>query len=360
MRRPDWKRLLAALAVVVAGQSATLAGIEWDSTEFDFGTIREADGIVRHAFVARNTGTDTITMTRIIATCGCTTADHRLPSAIPPGASDTLVIGFNPEGRPGRFDKLILVRFGKQQSQLLLKGKIIPSDATLDLHFPAQCGGSPLRLSALTVPVGEIHRGNARSAGISGYNASPDTLRLTVDGLPSTVQTAVMPETVAPGETFALAFYVRATPNAEFGLTEMPFTLRCSNNSPIAMTLSAIIMPSVSDLSRPDFAESQPEAAIATERINFDSIIGTKPLKRTFTLSNKGKAPLEIKGVTPIDNALSVSVDTDTIAPGGSATITATLHPAALKEDILNSQLIILTNDPLNPSIYVRVVGLRQ
>ena len=45
------------------------------NNQFDFGTIKEADGKVSHTFEVSNTGDMPLVITRVIASCGCTTPE---------------------------------------------------------------------------------------------------------------------------------------------------------------------------------------------------------------------------------------------------------------------------------------------
>ncbi|MBR5076125.1 MAG: DUF1573 domain-containing protein, partial [Bacteroidales bacterium] len=78
--------LLAGLLTAAIGLSAQPAESPavFDSREWDFGAIREADGVVRHSFLVFNAGDRPMRITRAVPGCSCISAT--LPrTAVAPG-----------------------------------------------------------------------------------------------------------------------------------------------------------------------------------------------------------------------------------------------------------------------------------
>lgn len=103
--------ILSALLLFVGialAQATKGAVISAPVTEFDFGTILEANGKVSHTFIIKNTGDAPLIITRVSTPCSCTTPEHtREPIA--PGKEGKVVVTYNPAGRPGPFYKNIAV-----------------------------------------------------------------------------------------------------------------------------------------------------------------------------------------------------------------------------------------------------------
>ena len=99
--------LLIGIGVATA-QNAKKAVIFSDNVEHDFGTIKEADGSVTHTFVIKNTGDAPLVITRVVASCGCTTPQFS-KEPIAPGQTSKIDVAYNPAGRPGQFVKTIAV-----------------------------------------------------------------------------------------------------------------------------------------------------------------------------------------------------------------------------------------------------------
>lgn len=113
------------LSVVSVSAQKKQAVISAQETSFDFGSIKEADGKVSHIFKIDNTGDGPLVITRVIASCGCTTPEWT-KEPIAPGKSGDVKITYNPANRPGAFVKTISIYSnGKKGSFILtIKGKV--------------------------------------------------------------------------------------------------------------------------------------------------------------------------------------------------------------------------------------------
>lgn len=100
--------LLLCVGVAVAQQGAKKAVISSTEVDHDFGTIKEKGGKVTHTFIIKNIGNAPLVLTRVVASCGCTTPEYNT-EPIAPGQEGKLVVSFDPAGRPGQFLKTIAV-----------------------------------------------------------------------------------------------------------------------------------------------------------------------------------------------------------------------------------------------------------
>ena len=114
--------ILLATGMTSAQSKAVISAQE---TSHDFGTIKEADGKVSHTFKISNTGEAPLVLTRVIASCGCTTPEWT-KEPIAPGKSGDIKITYDPKDRPGPFAKTISVYSnGKTGSYILtIRGEV--------------------------------------------------------------------------------------------------------------------------------------------------------------------------------------------------------------------------------------------
>ena len=101
------RRIAALLGGLLAAATAS-AQIVWLEPVHDFGAIREDRGLARTVFRGVNVGTDTIVVLSARANCGCTRPEFSRGNIAP---GDTLKVGvaFDPAGRPGRFEKKVML-----------------------------------------------------------------------------------------------------------------------------------------------------------------------------------------------------------------------------------------------------------
>ncbi len=131
----------AAPAIVMAAGSPTEASaakekkdkeaaVKFKKKTHDFGNIKEADGKVTCSFQFTNTGTAPLVIISATAGCGCTRPSFD-EKPIAPGKSSEIRVSFNPENRPGEFNKNITVKtnaHGAKKVVLKITGAVIPED----------------------------------------------------------------------------------------------------------------------------------------------------------------------------------------------------------------------------------------
>ena len=98
------------------------AAISAPEEQFDFGTIKEADGPVTHAFTLKNVGNAPLVITRASASCGCTKPKFST-EPIAPGKSTKIEVTYNPAGRPGQFVKTVAVYSNGKDGAFILRIK---------------------------------------------------------------------------------------------------------------------------------------------------------------------------------------------------------------------------------------------
>ncbi len=118
--------LLLALAVLTV--NAAEPDITFEELTFDFGTIAEDGGPVKHEFKFTNTGDSPLMIVNATASCGCTRPDFpKKPVAA--GKKGVLKVTYLPKGRPGEFNKTVTVKTNSKKHKkvtLRIKGFVTP------------------------------------------------------------------------------------------------------------------------------------------------------------------------------------------------------------------------------------------
>ena len=102
------------------------AEIQFDRTEFQFGTVNEGD-VVEAKFVVINSGKTDLIITKVQPSCGCTVPEwQRTP--IKPGESGEILAKFNTAGKPNRQAKTLTLytNTAKGREVLKLTGSVTP------------------------------------------------------------------------------------------------------------------------------------------------------------------------------------------------------------------------------------------
>lgn len=89
----------------------------------DFGKIPQGKP-VNYDFVVSNTGTTPLKINNVQASCGCTTPSWDKDSAIEPGASSKITVGYNAQAE-GPFTKNITITYNDNVSKVItIKGEV--------------------------------------------------------------------------------------------------------------------------------------------------------------------------------------------------------------------------------------------
>ena len=348
------RRISASIAAIFLFAGFANAELSWTESEWDFGTIREENGKVSHTFVCRNTGTQTETIERVRSSCGCTAVDY---SQMPIAAADsaTVTVVYNPALRPGKFEKEIVVATTEKNYRLKISGKSIPTQETIENIFPEKSGN--LRLTRRIFAIGDVRQGRHRIANIFAYNDSADSLRLRFGSIPDSYRAYAEPSTVPPEEMTVISMELTAADDAETGFQSHRIALHVGNETD-SLTVTSRILPKKGEPH--NFQDAPLFHTGVIDRVDFSPIRRDTISQATLNFSNAGFSPLRIVNVASLDDAVTVTSYTREVASGGFGSITLQLDPKRMTDKILNSEIVIFTNDPAQTTVRIRMVGVME
>lgn len=330
--------------------------IQWLGLVHDFGAFNEDDERVRAYFHFVNTGDEPVVILQAAASCGCTVPSYsREP--IEPGDTATITVQFNPVGRAGRFEKSVYVRTDASHERFRLKvrGAVIGNESTIKGRYPVEMG--PLKMHNGVAMLGRVHQKGAKSAFIDGYNQSEDTLHLAFDHVPAYLTVMATPEAVPPGEQVNISIHHKGENNDNWGMLTDSLEVVVAPDESYWLPSVVIAEEDFSSWTPQQLADA-PVMAADKESIDLGRVFGHRA-DATVTLSNRGKSPLLIRRVYSPDGDVQCLSAPDQIEPGKHADVKVRYVPAG-DQTIINSKIIIITNDPANPMRTIRVVGMRR
>ena len=351
--------LLCLLPLVAVGQGRMV----WLENEHDFGTVREQDGKLTCAMRFVNVGDSALVVTQVRTTCGCTASDYP-HHAIAAGDTAVVTLTYNPAGRPGEINKQAFVYTNAQprRSVLTIKGFVIASPETLLEQYPVAAGS--LRLEGASIPLGALNKGRTRSAFITGYNASTDSLRVRATTSAAHLTVAATPAVVPAGGTVAITVGYDTALAPLWGLNVDTVSVVAAPLHPSHFSsegdAQVLVMAQVTE----DFSKltdkqlrNAPELVIETDKVDFGNLEGM--VTRTLTLRNAGHDPLLLRRVWADAPSAAINCGAYVLKGGKTAVLAITIDSALMKENVLNSRLTIVTNDPHSPQRVVRLVGVK-
>lgn len=350
---------LIVCAVAVMGQKPV---ITFEKTQHDFGKINEADGRVTTVFSFKNEGMEPLVLSNVRASCGCTTPKWtREP--VEPGQEGQITVTYNPNGRPGRFQKTITVTSNATEAtkRLYIKGEVIPKPAKPVNAYPIQMGELSLKSKSAyfgvvkkgQVGVQEIEYANKTDHDITVELALP-TKDLYIDGQATL-------KTLKPNETGKFILHLVTMDNDIYGPVESAVEVvvngKAEHSDEYRINLKGEVEEDFSNLS----LEQRQQAPIAEieEPAETWSVGSGATIKKQIKIQNMGATPLMIRRVYSHDDAIKV-VAPKSIKPGKKGAIKVEYKAMeggkVLEKGDYKRQIVVLTNDPKEPK---RTINLR-
>lgn len=98
-------------------------------TSFDFGKIPQGKPVT-HIFEVVNNGKDSLSISNVVASCGCTTPEWERQKVEAPGEKTKITVGYNAASE-GAFTKTITITYnGAQTKQITIKGEVWKTPVT--------------------------------------------------------------------------------------------------------------------------------------------------------------------------------------------------------------------------------------
>lgn len=353
--------LLSLIACIcVLSSSEVAARVKWLEKEYNFGVIKEGDGMVTGRVRMVNEGSEATFIGRVRPSCGCTGATYTSGS-IEPGDTATITFTYNPLGRPGKFDKTIKVFTGKDNDLTVIRitGTVVGSEATLASAYPVECGS--LRLESKIVAGGEIKRGSSRHLFLNAYNQGADSIRPTWVCKSPHLSVDVAPRTIPPGDIATFGFYLRTDGVETSGPIEIPVRINAGENSKdyITLTVNAVIVPDTRNMSVEEL-EKGGRAYLVPEFVDFGEVAGKGGKDFVFEILNEGESDLKVDRVFSRSGKVTLTSVPKKVKPGKKGKVKGRLDIGALPEGAFRVNVEVVTNDVIHPVRVANLVGIKK
>ena len=333
--------------------------ITFNETTHDFGKINEADGRVTTIFEFKNEGMIPLVLTNVKASCGCTTPKWtREP--IEPGATGEITVTYNPNGRPGRFQKTVTVTSNASEAtlRLYIKGEVIPKPANPVEKYPVKMG--ELRIKQRSWNFGQLLKVEGdKTCSIEYANTTDQPIKVQVETLfddEAYVTAMASLNEIKPGETGQIKIALDPLKCLVWG----PFDTKVyvvvngerKHTDEFAITLKANIREDFSNMT----VEQQQQAPIFgyTSTIDAGTVKAGKKSNTKLTLTNAGINPLIIRRIIT-DGTITIAAPKAAIKGGKKHDAAMTINAVGLAAGNYTRTITVITNDPKRSVIKINV-----
>lgn len=310
----------------------------FDTYEWDFGQIREADGAVSHTFVLLNDTSSPVTVARAIPGCSCIVASFPR-EAVQPGQVCEVEVFYSPSGASGVTyrDIEIVAEGGRSLGTLNVRADVVPADRSIQERY-LYTVADMMYVSRKDIPFGYMGHGKTLSKVIYLANAAKETMELEATSSASPYFSVTCPAAVGPGKEVPVlltwtmpsdpGFFATCRDTVRFSIDGRPAS------TPVAV--SAIC----TEVSAP--SPDAPQLRTFPSQAQLKKGMLSRTWSGEVTLENAGRADLEILAVEAPEN-VSVDLKPGKLPAGKKVKVTAESPGEA------EFRVNLFTNDPLRP-----------
>jgi len=332
------------------------ANISFDKSSHDFGDIKESDGVVTFNFTFTNTGNEALIIQRVNSSCGCTTPTWT-KQPIAPGEKGAVSAAYNPQNRPGHFDKYITVETNSATPsvRLQISGNVTAAPLKIEDQYPFAMGG--IRLKTNHLSFGTVYKGTPQVKLLEILNTSDVVQKIELSDIPAHIKAQVLTPVLRPGETGSIEveYLSEKQPDWDFIIDRISVSLNGVKDRTNKIVVSANIQEDFSSLS-PEQRNNAPGIEFSNTTFNFGKLNQGEKVDHEYTFKNTGKSDLLIRKVNASCGCTAILMDKMIIPPGQSSSIKANFNSAG-KSGAQNKTITVITNDPANPRIILWIKG---
>ena len=317
--------------------------IQFDKTTHDFGVVSNERNI-SYGFRFTNVGDAPLILTRVSATCGCTTPNWpRMPIA--PGESSEIKVIYSARTRHGAFRKAVSVYSNGGNNVLFISGTVV-RNLTPEKAYPVQLGD--LRLKKTRAYFGYITRGQTKSTTLSIYNGGNKEVALGVTSLPRGVTAEFSAPVIPALQRAELKLTYKTTSSTQLGKGKTSFFLTADKRKlPVPLTIESDIEQDFSHLSEKD-KQKAPKIFLSNKVIEIGELVVGASQTQEITITNRGQSNLLIHRIYSLSGEnILVSSKRAVVKAGKSISLSITVK--ASKKGFGNYTVSIISNDPNQP-----------
>ncbi len=340
------------MALTAVAMMAQQPVITFEKTEHDFGKINEADGRVSTVFEFKNEGMAPLILSNVRASCGCTTPTWT-KEPIEPGKTGTITVTYNPNGRPGRFQKTVTITSNASEAtkRVYIKGEVIPKAAKPANKYTISVGA--LSMKSKTLDLGTITKGESKSGELEYANLTKEDHHVELSAY---ITNQVTLADIKPEQTGKFIFVIDTKDPKMYGPQEGYAYVVIDGKKEIdeahKLTIKANVVEDFSGLT----VEQKQQAPIIEVPAEFNAgkIAKGKNLKFYFPIKNIGANPLEIRRVYAADKALNVK-QPKAVKSGKKGNVGVEINTKNMTPGAYGREVVVITNDYLNPIKRVKI-----
>jgi hypothetical protein len=327
----------------------------FQTTTHDFGAVEEENGPISFVFNFTNTGNAPLVIQNVQPSCGCTTPDWTREPILP-GKTGFIKAEYNPQNRPGAFNKSLTITANTNPavSRLFIQGTVNPKPHSIADDYPSDIGG--IRVKYRSFNFGKITTERPVSMQYDVYNDTDHTINfLDKTDVPDFVQVSVVPQSLPAKTTGKIMVTYDPIKKKDLGFVSDPLVLYTDEQDNSAKEFR--VVATIEEYFPPMTAEQlskAPKLSFDKTSFDFGVIKQIDKVHTEFTITNTGKSDLNIRQTKVNCGCTVAEIDKTTLKPGESVPVKVSFDPTG-RRGIQQKSISIFTNDPMNPTQMITI-----
>lgn len=338
--------LALLLSAPLFAQEATK--IKFEKTTHDFGEL-EKGAPCEYTFQFTNTSEQPIILSRVKASCGCTTPSYT-KEEVAAGASGTINVKYNSQ-RVGPFNKTITVTYDSVERPIVLyiKGKVNAVDDPY-AAYPNKLGN--LAFDKVNHNIGTLESTGENKIEFMVANIGPQPITFAKAEAEMMYEVEFADQTLIPGQKSTFTVTALGGRFMKGGSFTNVITLHTDDanqaDKPINLSGTLEKVYTAEELA------AMPNIAFSNTTYDAGKVFEGELVEIKFLFTNSGQSDLEIASVKASCGCTASAPKDKIIKAGESSEIMATFNSRG-RQGIQNKSITVRSNDPDNPTIVLRL-----
>jgi len=340
------------ICFATVSQAQLAKQLQFREETYDFGKVPEQNGPVTHDFIFTNASNRPVKIVSVQPSCGCTTPNWT-KELIPPGKTGTITASFNPQGRPGFFNKSLTVTTDIEPAPTILyiKGNVVSDGTTGESDHEYVVANGNLKLKSGSFNMGKVFMKDewaVKEFDISNAGSKPLSFSGEVTA-PKYIKVEVVPATLPVGGKGIIRVKYNGFAKNQYGFQSDNVELK--TDDPSSPVKSFSVLATIEDFFptlTPEELSKAPQMRLSDQSLEMGRFSSSATMTKELSVTNTGKKDLVLKSLQSNCTCVTVSATKKVLKPGETTMVQVSFNGADRKGT--NTKAVtIYSNDPRNP-----------
>ena len=350
---------IIALLLVMGATTASAQKITVKDSEVNCGKVEYFKPITA-TFNLKNKGSKSLKIDDVRVSCGCLNADY--PKAeIGSGTEFTIKLTYDAR-QMGHFQKEAAIYSNGSDKPLFLimRGIVVEEVTDYTGEYPYKIGD--LRTDKLDLEFDDVNKGDKPFIELHIINDGTKVLQPNLMHLPPYLEVESSSQYLRPGHQGKMTVTLNSEKLKEYGVTQTSVYLANELGEKVStdneMTVSAVLLPQFAQMSDNERLNA-PSITLSKQEIAANFSQKDKHTER-IDIVNTGKSNLHISSLHMYSKALKLTLGKRTLKPNEKTTLKVTVERNAYNNARTRPRILMITNDPKNPKIELKVTATNK